>query len=139
MQTYIDIPRRQDWLFLLLFALILLARISHRPVIFAGVTEGARGKRVPGGWRHGRAVSSGAFRRSARRSRFRGLFRGSVSGCSQCRMRRPVLHLVGKGRGHGEFDAAHTGADESADLQQLEPDRAAGGFGELGTGEADAA
>ena len=47
-----------------------LARISHSLEIFAGVTEGFRGKRVDGGWRHGRAVSSGALRQSACRSRF---------------------------------------------------------------------
>src|SRR3712207_8336264 len=42
-------------------------------------------------------------------------------------------------RGHGELDAADGGADQGADLQQLEADAAAGGLGELGVGEADAA
>ena len=43
------------------------------------------------------------------------------------------------GRGEGHFDAAHADLDQRADLQELQADRAAGGLGELGVGEADAA
>ncbi len=48
-----------------------------------------------------------------------------------------VLGPVGEGRGHGELDAAHAGAHQGTDLQQLEADRAAGGAGELSMGKGD--
>ena len=50
-----------------------------------------------------------------------------------------ILALVGEGRGHGEFDAAHADAHKGADLQQLEADGTARGADELSVGEADAA
>ena len=50
-----------------------------------------------------------------------------------------VLGLIGKGRGHGQLDAAHAGAHQRPDLQKLQADGAAGGAGELGVLEADAA
>ena len=43
------------------------------------------------------------------------------------------------GRGHGQLDAPHADPDLGADLEQLEADGAAGGLGELGVAEADAA
>ena len=39
--------------------------------------------------------------------------------------------LIGRASGHGDEDAADADADESADLQKLEADRAAGRFGDL--------
>ena len=52
---------------------------------------------------------------------------------------RLVLGLIGEGRGHGELDAAHAGAHQRPDLQELEADGAARGAGELRMGQADAA
>jgi hypothetical protein len=50
-----------------------------------------------------------------------------------------VLGPIGEGRGHGELDAAHAGAHQGADFEQLEANVAAGGCDELGMDEADAA
>ena len=50
-----------------------------------------------------------------------------------------VLGLIGEGRGHGELDAAHTGAHQSPDLQELEAYGPARGACELRVGQADAA
>ena len=49
-----------------------------------------------------------------------------------------VLGLIGKGRRHGELDAAHAGPHQRTDLQELKADGAARGAGELGVLEADA-
>jgi hypothetical protein len=46
---------------------------------------------------------------------------------------------VGTGRGHGDADAPDAEADLGADFQELQADRAAGGAGEPGVGEAEAA
>ena len=43
---------------------------------------------------------------------------------------------VGTGRGEGEFDAPRADADEGGELEELEPDRAARGLGELRVREA---
>ncbi len=45
---------------------------------------------------------------------------------------------VGTGRGERELDAPRADADEAGELEKLEPDRAAGGLGELRVREADA-
>src|SRR5271155_4926356 len=45
---------------------------------------------------------------------------------------------VGTGRGEGELDAPRADADEGGELEELEPDRAARGLGELRVREADA-
>ena len=50
-----------------------------------------------------------------------------------------VLGLVRAGRRHGDLDAAHAFAHLGADLQELEPDGAAGGGRELGVAQTDAA
>jgi hypothetical protein len=49
------------------------------------------------------------------------------------------LGLVRMRRSHGDFDSADRDADQRADLEEREAQRAAGGFGELGMGKADAA
>ena len=54
------------------------------------------------------------------------LFCSSAGECGVC---GAVLRLMREGRGHCELDAAHTVAEKSTDLEQLEPDRPAGGFG----------
>src|SRR6195256_6078376 len=46
---------------------------------------------------------------------------------------------VGKGRCHREFDPADADADLGTDFEQLEPDGSAGGVGEAGRGESNAA
>jgi hypothetical protein len=48
-----------------------------------------------------------------------------------------VLRLAGEGGGHGQLDAAAGEPDERADLQESEPDRATGGFGELRVSKAE--
>jgi selenocysteine lyase/cysteine desulfurase len=53
-------------------------------------------------------------------------------------IRNPIT-TVWAGRGHGDLDAAHAEPHLGADLQELEPDGAAGGGGELGVPEADPA
>ena len=45
---------------------------------------------------------------------------------------------VGTGRGEGEFDATRADADEPGELEELEPDRAAGRLGKLRMRKADA-
>ena len=45
---------------------------------------------------------------------------------------------VGIGRGEGELDAAGADAEEAGELEELEPDRAAGRFGKLRVRKADA-
>ena len=50
----------------------------------------------------------------------------------------PVSRGRTSGR-HGELDAADADAHERADLEQLEPDGAAGGLGEVGIVEPDTA
>ena len=45
---------------------------------------------------------------------------------------------IGAGRGEGELDAPRADADEAGELEELEPDRAAGRVGELSVDEADA-
>src|SRR5271166_3518485 len=45
---------------------------------------------------------------------------------------------VETGRGEGERDATRADADETCELEELEPDRAAGRFGELRVHKADA-
>ena len=47
------------------------------------------------------------------------------------------LALVRKSRGHRDRHPPHRGAHQGADLQQLEPDRAAGRLGELGVSKPD--
>ncbi len=51
----------------------------------------------------------------------------------------PPFLGAGASGGHREADAAHADCDQCADLEQLQPDRAAGRLGELGMGERDAA
>ena len=46
---------------------------------------------------------------------------------------------VGAGGGKREFDPPRAHFHERADLEQLQPDRAGGGVGELGVAETDAA
>ena len=55
------------------------------------------------------------------------------------RDRRGGTRSVGAGRGHGDFDPAHALAHLGADLEELEPDGAAGGGRELGVAQANAA
>jgi hypothetical protein len=50
-----------------------------------------------------------------------------------------VLRLAGEGGGHGQLGAAAGGPDERAHLQESEPDRATGGFGELRVSKAETA
>ncbi len=45
--------------------------------------------------------------------------------------------LVGAARGHGELDTADADGDESADLEELTADGAAGGVGEFGRLQAE--
>ena len=49
------------------------------------------------------------------------------------------LGLVRKSRGHRDRHPPHRGAHQGADLQQLEPDRAAGCHRKLGVSEPEAA
>jgi hypothetical protein len=49
------------------------------------------------------------------------------------------LFLVRKSGGHREFDPAHANADQGADLEQFQTDRAATCFGKLRVSEPDAA
>jgi hypothetical protein len=65
--------------------------------------------------------------------------RSEGDGAAQVEISEVVLGLVGAGGGHRDLDPAHAFADLGADLQQLEPDGAAGGAGELGVAQADAA
>src|SRR5260370_35481 len=51
----------------------------------------------------------------------------------------PPVALQGVAGGHGDLDAADGDADQRADLEELEADRAAGGMGELCRLEAEAA
>ena len=67
------------------------------------------------------------------------LRRGSGAGSSQQRMRERELVLPRTGRGHGEDHAAHADPHQRADLQQFQPDRAAGRRGKLRVRQADAA
>jgi len=60
--------------------------------------------------------------------------RGAYSGVCQCK-----FVGIGTGRSHGDLDAAHRDAHLCPDLQQFQSDRAAGGLGEPGVGEAEAA
>src|SRR5204863_4185560 len=53
-------------------------------------------------------------------------------GIDQLRVGEGEVALIGAARGHGEFDAPEAGAYQRADLEELETDRAAGRFGELG-------
>src|SRR5712675_1283530 len=60
--------------------------------------------------------------------------RGAKRGVSE-----PPVALPRMAGGHGDFDAADGDADQGADLEELEADRAAGGVGQPGRLEADAA
>ena len=62
----------------------------------------------------------------------------SEGGALQVEVGEVVLGLVGAGRGHRDLDPAHAAPHLGADLQQLEPDGAAGRGGELGVAQADA-
>ncbi len=42
------------------------------------------------------------------------------------------VELVGTARGHGELDAPDADRHQGADLEELAPDGAAGGIGQLG-------
>ena len=57
----------------------------------------------------------------------------------QVEIREVVLGLIRAGGGHGDLDPAHAEPHLGADLQELAPDRAAGGGGELGVAEPDPA
>ena len=61
--------------------------------------------------------------------------RGGASGEAGCGQ-APFVG-VGTSRGERELDASRADADEAGELEKLEPDRAAGGLGELGVGKAD--
>src|SRR5918997_1579558 len=63
----------------------------------------------------------------------------SEGGLDEPKMGQRVLLLAGEGRGHGELDAPAADAHQGPDLEQAEPDRAAGGGGELGVLETDSA
>src|SRR3954463_3736953 len=62
---------------------------------------------------------------------------GSGAGAAQQGMRQGKLMLIGTGRGDGDMDPAHADLDQRADLEQLQPDAAATGPGELGEGQAN--
>src|SRR4249919_2330331 len=62
--------------------------------------------------------------------------RGGASGEAGCG-ETPFVG-VGTGRGERDLDAPGADADETGELEELEPDRAAGRLGVLGMGEADA-
>ena len=83
-----------------------------------------RHRRVPGGvgggWRLAVSGSSGG------------------RGGGQAGLGKGELGLVRMRRGHGERDPADRDADQGADLEEREAQRAACGLGELGVGEADA-
>ena len=70
-----------------------------------------------------------------------GRMRGRSEGCGalQVEMGEVVLGLVRAGRGHGNLDPAHAHSHLGTDLQELEPDGAAGRAGELGVAEPDPA
>ena len=72
-----------------------------------------------------------------------GDYRGAVSGSARrggkAQMGEGELVLLGAGRSHCDLDSAHADPHQRADLQQLEPDRAAGCLGELGVAQGDAA
>ena len=61
----------------------------------------------------------------------------SEGGAVQIKVREVILGLVGERGGHGDLDPAHAPPHLGADLQELEPDRAAGGAGELGVAPTD--
>src|ERR1700761_8660445 len=66
------------------------------------------------------------------------LVRGSSGpGSSQQGMRQDELVLPRTCRSHRHVDPAYTGSHQRADLQQLQPDRAAGGGSELGMRQPD--
>src|SRR5208282_6157554 len=52
-------------------------------------------------------------------------------------MRESELVLPWAGRGHGDLDAPHADADQGAELQQFQSDRAAGGVGALAPQESN--
>ena len=62
----------------------------------------------------------------------------SARGGGQCDVGGVVVGLIGKGRRHGELDAARAGTDRSTDLQELEADGTARCPGKLGMGQPDA-
>src|SRR5262245_12762769 len=74
-----------------------------------------------------------------------GVWRLAVSGACWCQARRLLQHgvsegelvLPGAGGSHSDADPADADADERADFEQLQPDRAACGIGELGMCEPD--
>src|SRR5271168_3641433 len=63
---------------------------------------------------------------------------GLSGGRVQRRPSRRVVVDVGKSRGHREQDAPETGLHQSADLEQLQANRATGRVGEARVGQADA-
>ena len=62
---------------------------------------------------------------------------GSGAGSLQQRVCQGELMLPGAGGSHSEADPADADADQRADFEQLQPDRAACGIGELGVCEPD--
>jgi hypothetical protein len=61
------------------------------------------------------------------------------SGVGQQGVSEPEFVLPGTGGSHCDLHPPYTDAHEGADLQQLQPDRAAGGLGELGMNKPDPA
>ena len=68
-----------------------------------------------------------------------GRARLSREGALQIEVGECELGLPGKARGHGELDPPDATTDQGTDLQQLQPDGAAGGIGKLGVAERDPA
>ena len=100
----------------------------------------------PGGcrWEIGRPERSGGRARRFgleidRLSRIRAALERSEGDAHQVEIGEVILGLVGAGRGHGDLDAAHADANMGADLEELEPNGATGGAGQLGVPEPDPA
>src|SRR5438445_5460024 len=74
----------------------------------------------------------------ARRLRVSGGRGAGFGGVSQAAGGAAPIFGSGTGRGHGKLDATNGDADQRADLQELEPDGAAGGIRKGGFGKADA-
>ena len=115
-----------------------LARISHREEGCGRIGSGKEGFGLVT-WRGaGRGRESGRAEPSASIRAGVVTLVGSASS-REAEMGEGVLGLARECRRHGELDAATADADQGADLEQPQAYRAAGGVGELGVLETDAA
>jgi hypothetical protein len=116
-----------------------LARISHQMAKIGAASALGWGG-VRGGWLAGLYQGAvGVLDRGRPLSAATFILGVSEGGVGQPEMGEGELGLTREGGGHGHLDSPAAGADESTDLQKPQADRAAGGLGELGVGEADPA